>query len=484
MPERVSRRLNVGERVAVRVARLVLATLVLLVATPGAAAWEARLAAHSSEVSLAESLLLAGAIDATVPDGGTFGAPYARVFAFDGLADVRVCPDQAGEPQASPQCVQAEDTTGIDKLRINAGGVVARLPAGPIALRANATAAALGGPNVTIGRQAIGPAIVVGGDAYVVAEGNALIVRPLLANASIEVRGNEGFRVYNGTGYTMFVSGDLTKTKLEASGAFLAGEGLDVAVSRSTLVAAETSLVVEHLFTTLREIQAPERADRRASIARAFGPFQLVPALLNGAAAAQVNLTLNGAPRDAFTFVRLQDGRFTHDGANWTGSGNATYLVDGETVAPAPSRVPVFPYWLPILLVVAALAGRALSDRDPPRRRARYVALALRLAGLAGLMVLAAARLAPLFGFSPLLDARELSLRSRTQLALLVLGMVATAYLAVGIPLESVARSIHARMGRRQALLVPVLAGLLGALVFVLLATPTLLSFVARYVRL
>jgi hypothetical protein len=75
-------------------------------------------------------------------------------------------------------------------------------------------------------------------------------------------------------------------------------------------------------------------------------------------------------------------------------------------------------------------------------------------------------------------------MRSRVQLALLVIGMVATAWLAIGLPVESLARSMFAWRGREKAIVIPVLVGLATATLFLLLATPVLLSFVARFVRL
>lgn len=70
------------------------------------------------------------------------------------------------------------------------------------------------------------------------------------------------------------------------------------------------------------------------------------------------------------------------------------------------------------------------------------------------------------------------------QLALLVTGMVALAWVSIGLPAESLARSAFAWRGRTRALLLPVVAGLAATLAFVLLATPILLSVVARFVRL
>ncbi|HVM44722.1 MAG TPA: hypothetical protein VM582_02210, partial [Candidatus Thermoplasmatota archaeon] len=334
-----------------------LLAVALLLAPPGAAAWEARFVAAPSEVSLAASLLLAGAVHASAPSGGFFGAPHAQRLLFDAPVAVRFCPDQAGEPQSSPQCPGGSGTTGA-RLYVRSGGLVAFAPDGELNLSTRASAAALGGPNVTLNKRAVGAGVYVGGNAVVTSTGGALVVRPLLPNASIEVRGDDGFFTYNGTAYTLVVSGGFNESRLEARGAFLAAPDIDVRVERAGLREAEAHLRVEELFTTLRALQPAERADRRAAVAGAFGLFQLVPALLDGAAATRANLTLNDEARSEFTFVRLSDARFGHDGANWTGSGNATYMTDAAVLAPHPDAHVRFPVLVPLVIIGGAIVAR------------------------------------------------------------------------------------------------------------------------------
>lgn len=454
-----------------------------ILCVPFAAAWEASFVSTPSEVGLRESLLVAGALDARAIGGaGTFGAPRVDLVAFDVPADINVCLDQAGEAQTDPGC--AGEVTRAARLYVLAGGIVARpLGEGELVLRSDATAAALGGPNVTINQVPVGPGAYSGGRTTLVANASGFLVRPIQPLASIEVRGAEGFRTYNGSAFTMFVT-NVSQARVEGTGAFLGGPGLDVNVTRAGLRRAEAGIRVGDLYALLREIQPPERADRRADLADAFGSFQLVPALLDGAVAGRTNLSMNGAPRAEFTLVRVADFRAGHDGVNWTGSGNASYLIEGEVLAPRPGASIGFPLVIPLLLAAAAIAARVMTPRAAARRARRAAALLVRAGGLALLGSITAAALAPLLGFSPLLDARVLEARSRVQLALLVAGMVATAWFAVGLPGESLARSAFAWRERPRALLIPVLVGLLATLAFVLLAAPVLLSFVARFVRL
>lgn len=465
-----------------RVARVGVGALALLLLLPTALAWEARFVSAPAEASLTESLLLAGAVNATAPEGGYFGAPFADRLLFDQPVSIQYCPDRAGEPQMDAQCPQAEALTGA-RVYVLAGGLVAQSPTGAIELTTRATAAALGGPNVTLNEFAVGAALYVGGQTVVKATGGALVVRPLLSEASIELRGDQGFRTYNGTAYTLLVSG-FDESTLEARGAFVAAPALDVHLARAGTRSAETDLRVDDLYDTLRALQPPERADRRTTVTGAFGFFQIVPALLDGAAAARTNLTLNDAPRDDFTFVRLEDGRFSHEDGNWTGSGNATYMLDGEVLVPRPGAGVRFPILIPIALIGLAVLARAFTPRSAPRRSRRYLAASIRVGGLLALCFLVGSTLAPLLGFSPLVDAASLTLRSRVQLALLVVGMVASAYAAIGFPAESLARSVFAWREQPRATLVPAAVGLAATLIFILLATPILLSFVARFVRL
>lgn len=467
------------------VARVALALVMVLLAIPGASAWEARFVSTPAAASLQEALLLAGALDASAPEGGFFGAPVAGRLIFDAPVDVVYCPDQVGEPQLDPACAQAELTTGA-RLYVLAGGLVARAPTGGLSLAARASAAALGGPNVTLNELPVGAAVYVGGEAVVRSGGGALAIRPLLSEASLEVRGNEGFRTYNGTAYTLHVTG-FNESTLEARGAFLAAQELVVRVDRAGIARAEAELRVEELYDTLRVLQPPERADRRSLVAGAFGLFQLVPALLDGAAAARTNLTLDDEPRTEFTFVRLEDARFSHDGASWRGIGNATYMLDGEELVTRPGSTAEGSRWtiaIPVVLLLAAIGLRLLTYRAEARSSRRWLAMLVRVVGFVVLCFLVGATLAPLLGFSPVLDAPTLSLRSRVQLLLLVTGMALAAYLAIGLPAESIARSAFAWLDRPRALLVPVSVGVAGACLFALLATPLLLSFVARSVRL
>ncbi|HUR68545.1 MAG TPA: hypothetical protein VM370_04805 [Candidatus Thermoplasmatota archaeon] len=456
--------------------------LLLLLATPGAAAWPASLVSAPSGASLRESLLLAGALDASAA-GGVFGAPTVDTLVFDAPVRARMCPDQAGQPQGEANCAGAEVTNDA-RLYFHAGGAIVRVDAAaPIALRGPATVAALGGPNVTLNTFDVGTGVYSGGATTVTSNSTVYALRPLQSQASLELRGNEGFRTYNGTAYTLYLRNASVAT-LSARGAFLGGPGPEATLARAPLAAAEDAIRIEDLYTLLHAVQPPTTADRRADLAEAFGPFALVPALLDGGAAARTNLTLNGAARGEFTFLHVSDLRMGSDGVLWTGSGNVSYAVDNDVVTPELGESVRFPIALPILLLAAALLARLVTHREPAPKRRRLLAHALRIAGLVALTFLAAAALAPLFGFSPLLDARVLTFRSRVQLALLVVGMVACAWLAVGLPGESLARSALSWRAQPRAAVVPVVVGLLAALLFVLLAAPVLLSFVVRFVRL
>ena len=460
--------------------RAALTVLALVLAAPLAAAWPAEMVATPRAASLRDGLLVAGSVHATAT-GGHFGAPAADRLLFDADADVRYCPDRAGDPQAGDPCTGGEQLTGA-RLYIHQGGVVVRALGAPLELEAPATAAALGGHEVRLNLWDVEPGVYAGGPSVVTANGTVFLVRALRSDASLEVRGNEGFRVYNGTTYTLVI-GNVTQARLEARGAFITGGDVALGLDRAPLRDIERTTPVEDLFLLLRALQPPEEADRRADVSGAFGLFQLVPGLLNGGASARQNFTLNGEPRDAFTFVRLEDARFGHDGVNWTGTGNATYMLDGDVVAPDPSIDPRFPVLIPLVIVSAAVAGRALTHRTPPVRFRRRVAGAIRVVGLLLLLLVAAWRLTPVLGFSPL-EMGELALRSRVQLALLTAGMVASAYLAIGFPSESIVRSAYAWRERPRAIIVPSLVGVLATLLFLLLATAILLSFVARFVRL
>lgn len=476
-----SRSLNVGLLYAWHVRWAFALALAALLLAPTAGAWAATMHAAATDASLRDSLLVAGSLRA-VGSEGLFGAPVADRLTFDAPVTVRHCPDQGGNPQPDGNCPGGELTHGA-RLYFRSGGFVAHAPQATLALDAPATAGALGGTNVTLNEFVMPPGLYVGGNATVDVEGASLALRPLRSASSIEVRGDEGFRTYNGTALTLYITGFSAAT-LDAHGVFVAAPDLSVTIGRAGLVPAERDLRVFDLYTLLSDLQPPEKADRRAAIPGAFGPFQFVPALLDGAAAKRTNLTLNDELRSDFAFLRLADARFAHDGGNWTGSGNATYLVEDDLVKLQPGRAATFPILVPILLVAAAITGRVLTDRGHPTKKRRALAHLTRIGGLVLLCFLAAATLTPLLGFSPLLDMDDLSLRSRVQLALLVFGMMLTSFLTVGFATESLARSAFAWRHRSRALLVPALLGIVAAGVFILLATPALLSFVARFVRL
>lgn len=465
------------------------ALLLAILLVPGAAAWGFTLSGGADDVGLTDSPLVAGNLEVAATNA-VFGAPRVERATFGRNATVDVCPDRAGDEDLPP--------TGADDPRLScngerltlagiyvfAGGLVLRA-ASPeaVTLATPAGVAALGGPNVTLNRVALGPAVYVGGPAQLDSEGESYLVRPLGGNASIEVRGNEGFRRYNGTAYTLRVTG-ATGVHLESHGSFLTGDDLRLDVGRSPLAEAERSLRVDDLFHLLRDVQPPERADRRADVAEAFGPFQIVPALLNGAVAGRANLTFNGELQEGPFFLRVHDLALTRNETRWEGAGNASYVVQEDVLAPRPGLGARFPLLAPILLIGLALVGRALTPRQAPPRRRRYAANALRIVGFAVLALVAAAFLRTLLGFSPLFDMPALSLRSRVQLALLTLGMALVSYLGVGLSVDSLARTAWSHRKRPDAVVLPALIGLGAALAFLLIASATLLAFVARYVRL
>lgn len=461
--------------------RSAVVVLALLLAIPAAAAWPASLVATGERVSLRDSLLLAGALDASAP-AGVFGAPRVEGLFFGDAVVVAMCADTPdGRPTSS--CATNETTTAA-RFYVHSGGVVVQPPPdAQVTLRATATAAALGGPNLTLNAVPLPPALFSGGATAVESTGDAFTLRPLGSDASIEVRGDQGFRTYNGTGYTLFVS-QAEGALLEARGAFLGAREMDVALSRAGVAAADEGIHVDELYELLRAVQPPESADRRADLAEAFGPFQLVAPLLDGAAAARANLTLDGEPQDGFVFLRVEDLRLSRADDAWQGSGNASYIVADDVLTPRPGATTSVPLVVSILLVAGAVVGRVLTDRKAAQRPRRRLAWLLRLGGLALMAGIASAFLAPLLGFSPLLDVASLGARSRVQLALLALGMALAAYAAVGLPAESLARSAYAWRDRPRAVVVAALVGLAATLLFLAFASATLLSVVARVVRL
>lgn len=465
----------------------------LLLTPTAAAAWSFRLEGGADDVSLTDSPLVAGRLVANAT-GAIFGAPTIERATFGREATIGYCPDAASgeEPPSAPApgaddprvaCNGGEQLTNAGIYVFAGGLVVQAAPDVEARLVAEAAVGALAGPNLTLNRVALGPAVLVGGPAEIDSDGDAYVIRPLGGNASVEIRGDQGFRRYNGTGYTLRVVG-ASGAHIESRGTFLGGDGLALAIDRAPLARAERGIDVEDLFVLLRAVQPAERADRRADLAEAFGPFQLVPALLNGAIAGRGNLTLDGVPQDDLLFLRVTDLRMERNETAWTGGGNATYLVQADVLAPRPGTGTRFPLLAPVVLLALALAGRALTAREPAPRRRRLAANALRLAGFAFLVLVAAAFLKTLLGFSPLFDAPSLALRSRVQLALLTTGMAATSYLGIGLPVDSLARTAMSHRKRPDAVLLPALLGLLAALLFLLLASATLLAFIARYVRL
>lgn len=454
----------------------------LLLLVPTAGAWGFQWESGSDDVSLTDSPLVAGALRVQAT-GGRFGSPQVDVVAFGRALRVEMCPDSAGEPSSAPNCPDGEITTEASLFVLAGGFVVVPASDAAVTLDAPAAAGALGGPNVTVNRVTLGPAAYVGGASVMEAEGDRFDLRPVGEGTSIEVRGDQGFRRYNGTAYTLRLQG-AEGAHVESRLSYMGGQDLSVEVRRAPLGAAERGILVDDLFRVVRSVQPPESADRRADLAEAFGPFQLVPALLNGGVAGRANVTLDGEARDGFTFVRVDDLRLGSNLSRWSGAGNATYLVEGDVISTRPGAGARFPLAVPVILVGLALLGRAVTLREaPPRGRRRLAALA-RVLGFVLLALVAAAMLSPLLGFSPLLDGDELAQRSRVQFALVVAGMAAVAYLGIGLPVESLMRTAFAQRARPAAVAWPAAIGVAAALGFVLVGSATLLAFVARYVRL
>jgi len=329
-----------------------------------------------------------------------------------------------------------------------------------------------------------GPALVVGGQAHARLEGGTFLARPLGRNVSIELRGDAGIKLYNGSSWVFQVV-NASVFDIEAPGAFaLLATDAQIRLSRAPLATAERGTGLEDLFAELRALTPPQDADRRADLAEVFGPFQLVPALLDGTLAARSNLTLNGGARDGFTLVRAPDARLGLENASWVGQGNATLLVAGDALGPDPGSETGAPIVVPLVLAAAAIAARAFTKREAtPWRKRRLLALA-RVGGLLVLVLLAAWTLAPLLGFHPLFDLRALSTRSRAQVLTLTAALGLVAWLGVGLSLESLARSAFAWRKRKAARWIPAAVGFVGAALFLWLASAGLTSLVARFVRL
>lgn len=468
-----------------RVGALLLAALLL---APTAAAWTAQVRQDVAPgLRLRDGLLLGGAVDARANGTAALGAADASgLFVGEG-ATITACPAQEGA--SGPTCGGRPDAPNAHaRLRVLSGGVVVwPLNPSPALLATPAGAALLGRAdlrNLSQPLDVAGPAIAVGGGARAHADGSDFLVRPFGRNVSLEVRGDAGIRRYNGTQHVFAVS-NASGLDLEADAAFLVlGNGSEVRVARAPLARAEASTGLDDLYALLRAMSPPGDADRRADLAVAFGPFQVVPALLDGAIAARANLTLNGERQDRFVLLRAPDAAFRLDNGSWAGTGAATLFVQDDVLAPDPGSRVDPPIVLPLVLALLALAARALTPRERTAWSRRRKVAAVRALGLALLVMLAAWTLAPLLGFHPLFDLGPLALRSRFQVALLTVGLGLAAWVAVGLSLESLARSALALRRRPAARFVPVLVGLAGAALFLWLAAPALTSLVARFVRL
>jgi hypothetical protein len=471
-----------------RAMRLAAGVVALLLAAPLAAAWPAEVRQGLAPgLRLHDGLLVAGAVNATTTSAAAFGAARVTGLFLGEGATIAQCPLNGTQPDTS--CGGRGDApNGHARLRILSGGLVlVPTEAAPASVESASGAGLLGRAdlhNATPPLDVAGPALALGGRARLVSEAHGFLLRPFGREVSIEVRGDAGIKRYNGTAAVFQVT-NASGLLLEAPAAFLVLEnGSQVRVDAAPLPVAEAGNGLEDLFELLRAMTPPAQADRRADLTQAFGPFQLVPALLDGALAAHANLTLNGAAQPDFVLVRAPDARLVLDGDAWRGVGNASLVVQGDVLAADPGSRVEPPIVLPLILAALAVAGRVFTKRDrTPWRRRRLVALA-RLGGFLLLALVAAQALASLLGFHPLLDAGSLSARSRVQVGLLA-GLIAlVAWLMVGLSLESLARSALALRGRAAARLIPLAAGLVGAVVFLLIAGAPLTSLVARYVRL
>lgn len=458
--------------------------LLLVIAAPVAGAWPASLEAPvDGELSLRTSLLAAGALHANAT-GAPFGAPLVDRAGFGDELTVQYCPDNAAGTSLTAGCPGGEVTTAA-RLRVLGGGFVV-IPEGdaPVRLDAPAGAAALGGANLTHNGVRPGAAVYAAGPVTMRANGTAFTVRPLGKDASLEVRGSEGFHTYNGTGYTLRLAG-AEGAFVETRGGFLAlPEGGELRVSRAPLPVAEREILLDELFALMRSVVPPEKADRRADLAQAFGPFQVVPALLNGVVAAQRNLTLDAEAQEEFLLVRVDDARLRAADERWTGGAEAAYTVRGASIALQPDARTGLPLALAIVLAVAAGFGRWLTVRGTPSKKRRRAGVFLGLLAAVGLGLLAASILAPALGVHVVLEARELSTRSLVQLLLLAGGVATLAYALVGLSAASLLRSLSAWRGHPASVLLPRLVGGLAAALLLVVADEALVAAVTRLVRL
>lgn len=480
------------------------AALALVLLAPTASAWAFELGAPIDErLSVRSSLLLAGALQVNAT-GAAFGASRVDDANFGFGLVIDYCPDQAGSPTTSacaiatapaPPAADTPDASSAARgqsnrttdatLRILGGGFIA-IPAADAEVHLDATsaAAALGGANVTYNRLRVGPTLHAGGAITLDVLSDTYAIRPLGANSSLQVLGAERDYTVEGTGYTLVLQG-ADRAVIRADGAFVAlglGDTLDLAPA--LLSDIERHLDVDLLHESLRAILPADQTDRRAHIATAFGPFQIVPALLNGVVAQSDNLTIAGENRAGFTLLRVTDMQLRREDGAWNATGNATYAVHGDSFATTLGEPSGAPILVPSILLLGAIGARAWTRRDTPPRATRNRRALYRLALLAALVPIAAWTIARLLGVHPLLDLGDLSTRSRAQLLLLTLATAATAWLAVGLPLASLLVSGFRRFRHTQSVLLPALLALLASGITLWLATDAIVAVVAKFVRL
>lgn len=462
------------------------ALLALLLACPAAGAWGARVEQPVSPgLHLRDGLLVAGALNASA-NGTAFGAASVTKLFLGDHATVTQCPLNGTRPDEA--CGGRPEANANATMRVLSGGLVlVPTEARPASLESPAGVGLLGTldlANLSPPIPVQGPALALGGHARVHSAATSFVLHPLGRDVSIEVRGDAGIHRYNGSNAVFQVTG-AEGLDLESPGAFLVLEnGSAIRVRAAPLAIAESGNGIEDLYALLRAVAPPAQADRRADLAAAFGPFQVVPALLDGALAAHANLSLNGAAQDDFLLVRAPDADLVLDGATWRGAGNATLLVQGDVIAAAPESRVDPPIVLPLILAALAIVAWALTPRDRVPWRTRRLAALARAGGFLALALVASWVLARLLGFHVLLDWGSLSTRSRVQVGLVVALAGALAWLYVGLSLESLAKSAFAQRRRAGAVWIPLAAGMLGALVFLLVAGAPLASMVARFVRL
>ncbi len=473
--------------------RLVALLLAFLALTPSVSAWSAEVSSPvDAALSARSSLLVAGHLVATA-EGARFGAPQVQRADFGDDAIVCVRSDYP-DPNALPS--PPRDTTDptdcsdgerhrAARVRVLVGGLlVTPDPSDIITFDVAAGVGALGGANLTLDGVRIGPGLFAGGASTLTAEGTTFTLRPLGEKASVEVRGMDGFKLYNGTEYT-FTLTNAEGAFLEAPGGFVQlGRDDTVRVNRASMQTAERGISVDAFHRLALSIVAPDQVDRRADLVAAFGPFQVVPALLNGAVSQAQNLTLGTQFHETPLVFQVEDASFTFANNTWLGHANGTATIQDGRVSKdidAPRGPPLL---IPILLGIVAIAARAFTDRATPQRRGRMLGwVAWGLCAL--ILVLSAANAAArLLGANPFLDFPALSNRSRVQLMLLAVGVAATAGGLVGVSLASLVRSLLSRLGRKSAVIIPPAAGALAAFIFIWISAAPLVTLVAKFVRL